>query len=164
MIHWNSWWDVIIGLAGSVTLGIQYPSKLSVVYICCLEALCLVSTNLRVKYLPPECTAVFPVKLCLCRLFAAERSLHVFTLSFQWTETHFPVWQLSLYSFSHCYCFLKKIYCACKNNWQFEAWLKASEQLPSGVCTLMRLRLKLEKIWSSFVGCPNPQLGNIWSI
>lgn len=65
MIHWNSWWDVIIGLAGSVTLGIQYPSKLSVVYICCLEALCLVSTNLRVKYLPPECMAVFPVKLCL---------------------------------------------------------------------------------------------------
>lgn len=99
---------MIIGLAGSLTLSIQYPLKLSVVYICCLEALCLVSTNLRVKYLPPECTAVFPVKLCLCRLFAAERSLHVFTLSFQWTETHFPVWQLSPYSFSHCYCFLKK--------------------------------------------------------
>lgn len=108
MIHWNSWWDVIIGLAGSVTLGIQYPSKLSVVYICCLEALCLVSTNLRVKYLPPECTAVFPVKLCVCRLFAVERSLHVFTLSFQWTETRFPVWQLSPYSFSHCYCLKKK--------------------------------------------------------
>lgn len=148
MIHWNSWWDVIIGLAGSVTLDIQYPSKLSVVYICCLEALCLVSTNLRVKYLPPECTAVFPVKLCVCRLFAVERSLHVFTLSFQWTETRFPVWQLSPYSFSHCYCLKKNLLCLQK---ELTVWSLTESFRTAAEWSLYSETQKLSKYGHNFI-------------